>query len=206
MLVQHALGITGRSAGIAEADGLALVAVDPCVIAVFGVDPLPETGLAGIRIETDVMLDRRPLGLHPLDDRREGPVIEQDAVFSVIGDIFELIVKQAWVDGMEHAAHSGRAIPGDQVMRVVHAHCRDAVAAIDPEPFKRLRQLASVARDLAPTGSSRFATSPSSHDFAVAMLPFGMIDQARDTQGPVLHRSKLHRSLLPSHHQCDGRP
>ena len=76
MLIEYALGIAGRSAGIAEADRLPLVTVHPSVISVLGIDPAAETILVRIRVEADVVLDRRPFRFHALDDRRESAIVK----------------------------------------------------------------------------------------------------------------------------------
>ena len=52
MLVEHALGIAGGSAGVAEAARLALVAFVPAIIAVFRGQPAVE-----LVVEADPMSD-----------------------------------------------------------------------------------------------------------------------------------------------------
>ncbi len=75
MLVKHAFGIAGGTAGVAQPARVALVPLMPGIIAGFGGDPLRESVLAVGRIEADIMFDRRPLRLHLFDQGREGAVV-----------------------------------------------------------------------------------------------------------------------------------
>jgi hypothetical protein len=124
VLVEHALGIAGRAARVAEHHRLALVALDPGIILVLGGDQGVELAI----VEADIMLDRRPARLQPLDHRREGLVVEQHPVLGMVADIDELLVEQARVDGVEDPAGADRAVPGDEVAAVVHRERPDPVA------------------------------------------------------------------------------
>src|SRR5678815_5973475 len=128
MLVEDAFRVTGRTRGVAETTGIALIPLDPAVIAVLRREPLYETILPFDGIEADIMRDRPPARLHPVDDRLENAVVKEDAVFRMVGDIFQLVVEQPRVDRVQHPAHPAGTVPGGEMPRVVHGESRDSVA------------------------------------------------------------------------------
>src|SRR3546814_8642591 len=73
------------------------------------------------------MLDARKLIAQSLDDRQKGRVEEQHPVRGMVDDIHKLFVEQPRIDGMQHPAHSGGAVPAHQMMPMVHRQRRDAV-------------------------------------------------------------------------------
>ena len=75
--------------------------------------PRPRASSSNSVVEADVMLDRRPSAASSARPSARTPVVEQHAVLGMVGDIFELIVEQARIDGVEHAAHADRAVPAD---------------------------------------------------------------------------------------------
>src|SRR6478735_1074786 len=83
MLVEYALRVSRGAAGVAKPARIALVTLDPLVVAVFGFQPAVE-----LAVVTDIMFDRRPPRLHALDQRDECRVVEQHAVFGVVDDEF----------------------------------------------------------------------------------------------------------------------
>ena len=80
------------------------------------------------RVEADIVFDRRPFVAHLVDDRLEGRIVEHDFVFGVVDDVFELVLEQARVAGVQHAAHARDAEPADQVTRMVHRQAGNLVA------------------------------------------------------------------------------
>ena len=89
MLIEHSLRIAGCPARITEAAGIPPVAFVPATASISSASQSIE-----VVVEADVLLDRRPLRLHSLDQRREGAIIKEDAVLRVIDDILELAVEQ----------------------------------------------------------------------------------------------------------------
>src|SRR3546814_15112005 len=83
MLIENALWIAGRAAGVAEHRRLALVAFDPGIIVAFGGDQILELAI----IETDIMLDRLPSRFQPPDERCQGGVVEEDYILGWVGDV-----------------------------------------------------------------------------------------------------------------------
>src|SRR5438874_1252212 len=81
-----------------------IVALGPSEVVGLAGDQRLEAVLAGRGVEADIMLDRRPLRLQPLDRRREGAVVEQHPVAGMVGDVDELLVEQARVDRVDDSA------------------------------------------------------------------------------------------------------
>ena len=98
----------------------------------------------------------------PLDQRLERSIVEQNLILGVVDDIFELVVEQPRIYGVQHAAHADDAEPGDQVTVVIHGQRGDPVAGFYPEPLERLasRRASSAARQSVRTvvPSARAAT------------------------------------------------
>ena len=136
------------------------------------------------------MFDRFPAALHPVDNRLEGGIIDQHAIFGVVDDIFELIVKQARVHRVEHPAHPGHAIPAHQMARMVHREAGNLVAFLEAEREQRLRHLERIAANARPVGAGFRAIGPAADDFALGRFARGMIDHRRDPHREILHRSK----------------
>ena len=193
MLVENALGMAGRAAGVAEHARFALRSFAPGVVAVLGIEQRLERPV----VEGDVMFDRSPHGLQSIDDRLKRLVIQQYAVFGVIGDVGKLIVEQPRIDRVDHAAHADRSVPGDQMVRMVHRQRCDAIARRDPQPFQRLRELSRVAGDAGPGRSPLAAIGPVRDDLAGSMLPRRVIEQPRHAQLEILHSAQHHRPSPP---------
>ncbi|PAV69244.1 hypothetical protein WR25_05509 [Diploscapter pachys] len=189
MLIQHALGVTRRPAGVAEHARVALRSGRPGIVVVFRGDQRGET-IRTVAIHHHIMLDRRPLPAQPVDDRLERAIIEQHPVLGMVGDIDQLVVEQPWVDRMDHAAHADRAVPCDQVVRVVHRQRRDPVARAHAQPFQRPRQPPRIARDALPVGSRLAAVRPMRHDLARGMFARRMIEQCRYPEFEILHAAQ----------------
>jgi len=79
MLVEHALGVPVVPLVYTQAARVPLVAFMPAIIAILGVEQVVE-----LAVEADVMLDRRPTRLHPLNQRRECRIVEQHPVLGVM--------------------------------------------------------------------------------------------------------------------------
>ncbi|KIU01174.1 hypothetical protein QU38_02520, partial [Staphylococcus aureus] len=75
MRIDHALGIARGAAGVADHARLALAAGHPAVIAVLSGEQRLEP-VRPVAVEAVIMLDRLPVRLQSLDQRREGTVVE----------------------------------------------------------------------------------------------------------------------------------
>ena len=162
MLVQYALRIAGRAAGIAKAARRPLVAFDPAIVAVLRSQPVVEFGF-----EADIMFDGRQIGLQPLDQRRERCIVDEDAVLGVRDDVGELVVEQSRVDRMENSAGTDDAEPGSEMAVVVHRQGGDAVAGTDADPLQRLSHPARIMGQARPVRADGRPVGAGGDDFAV---------------------------------------
>ena len=192
VFVQHALRVPRRAAGITQHAGIAFVDARPFRIAILGADPVLERDGIGPcgRIETDVMVHRRPAVLHQVDDGLEGGIIQHHAIFGVVDDVIELILEQAGVHGVQDAAGPGGAVPGDEMARMVHRQRGDPVALADAELGQRQLHLQRIAANPRPVGARFAAVGPVSHMLARSVFARRMVDQAAYDQIPILHGSQ----------------
>ena len=117
----------------------------------------------------------------------------------MVGDVGELVVEQPRVDGVEHPAHPDRAVPGGQMVDMVHRQRGDAVAGLHarapraPAPCaaRRGRRSGQLVRVIVPSPQAETISR-------VAMLALGMVDQAHDAQRPILHRAQSYTLVLPA--------
>ena len=198
VLVLHALGIAGRAGSVADHAGIGFGAGDPLEIAILRADPVLEGRGVRAAVVADIMLDRGPAILHPVDDGLESRVIAQHAVFSVIDDIFELVVEQARVHRVQHPAHACHAVPADEVARMVHREACDLVARLEAQGLQGLRHLQRIAADARPIGAGLAAIGPAADDLARRCLARGVIDHCGHPHGPVLHGSQSGHGHSPS--------
>jgi hypothetical protein len=114
----------------------------------------------------------------------------------VIDDIGQLIIEQPGVEGMDDAAHTGRAEPCGEVAAMVHRQRRDPVPFAYAQPFERLCHAPRIMGDFDPIDPDD-AVGPGRDDFAVAMLSLSVIDQLLDPERPVLHRPQSFHASSP---------
>jgi hypothetical protein len=88
MLIEHAFGIPRRAAGVAKPASVALVSLDPAIVAVFAREP----GIEFV-VEPDVMLHGRQPGLQLRYQRLEGGIVEDHPVFGMPDDVGELVIE-----------------------------------------------------------------------------------------------------------------
>ena len=92
-----------------------------------------------VGVETHIMLDRVQMRFQPLDHRREHRIIHQHAVFGMVDNVDQLLVKQPNVERVDHAAHANHAVPGRQVAVMIHCKGCDPVPRVHPQCDQRLR-------------------------------------------------------------------
>ena len=141
------------------------------------------------------MLDRGPVRLQPVHQRLELRVVEQHLILGVIGDVDELLIKQARIDRMQDAADAHCAVPAHQMATVVHRQRRDPVTLSDTQCLERLRHPLGVVTDASPISPRFVPVGPARDNFAAAIFARGMIDQRSNPKRPVLHPTQHH--LLP---------
>src|SRR3546814_8168203 len=121
MLVEHALGIARRPAGITKPDRIALAERHPLEPAVLGRDQVAvgQIALLRRRVEQHEMLDARKLIAQSLDDRQKGRVEEQHPVRGMVDDIHKLFVEQPRIDGMQRSEEHTSEL--QSLMRISYA-------------------------------------------------------------------------------------
>ena len=191
MLIQDALGMAGSAAGVAQHAGIALVAAGPFGIAILGANPALELAV----IVTDIVFDRGPERLHPIDDRLERRIIKQHLILGMVDDIIELIIEQPRVDRVQDAAHADRAVPADEVPAVVHRQRCDPFTLPHAKLAQSLGHFERVAANLAPIGPRFAAIGPMGDNFPGTIFARGMINNVGDPKVPILHCSKHSRQL-----------
>ena len=140
------------------------------------------------------MLDAGPLRLQPVDDRLELRIVEQHPVLGVIDDVEQLVIEQARVDRVEHAADPYSSIPGDEMPAVIERERADTVALANAEVAQCLRHFQRIAPDAGPICPHLAAIGIAGDNFAAAVLLRRVIDQGGDPQFPVLHRAEHSQS------------
>ena len=200
MLVQHALGMARRTAGVTQAAGVPLVELDPADVAVVTAEPVEEAGIAArpLTIEADEAFDAAELRAQPLDNRRKRRIVKQHPILGVIDDVDDLFIEQPRVDRMQHCTDPGGAVPGGEVMGVIHCQRRDAVALRDTVRGQRLCHAPREEMDARPVGTLVATIGPVRHDLLRAMFARGVVDERGGDQRSVLHRAVEHRFFSPS--------
>ncbi len=191
MLVKHALRITGRAAGVAEHRRFALVALIPMIIAAFGRQQSVE-----FLLKHNEMLNRTQPWFQPLDKRRERRIVKQHAILGMVGDVDDLIVEQARVNGVHHSTHADRAKPGNQVANMVGTERRHPIPRFYTHPIELLREPPRIADDARPCAAGDAAIGLIADDLAGAMLTGCMIEEPRKAKGPILHSAEHFFSCL----------
>ena len=124
MLIEHALGIARRAAGVAEHAGRALIAHHPVKGAVHIAH---QRAIAVVAVEHDEVLHRLQMRFQPVDNRLELGIIHQHPVFGMVHDVDQVFVKQTDIDGVNDAATANGAIPSRQMAVVVHGKGGDTI-------------------------------------------------------------------------------
>ena len=116
----------------------------------------------------------------PIDNRREGRIVQDHPVFGVIDDVDQLLVEQPDVERVDHPAKADCAVPRRQMTVMVHRKGRHTVAGVQAHRGKCLCQFAGIARNPGPVGAFDHPVGPTCHDFSRTAFARGMIDQVGD--------------------------
>ena len=195
--VLHALGIAGGTAGVAQARRRIFRHVGPRRIHALGRQQIliTEQVQAGFRHVGTIrkqheMLDRGKTWRQFLNQLHKRQIEKQHPVFSVVGDVDDLLFKQARVDGVGNAAHAGNAIPAFDMAPGVPSQRGDAIAGLHAQPPQRARHLLGAAAHSGPVGAMLGPFAAQRHDLALTMINRRVIDQLAHQQRPILHRSQ----------------
>ena len=88
-----------------------------------------------------IALDPGQLVLDRFQQGHEGQVEEDEPVFRVVDDIFQLIVKQPRIDRMAHSPDAGNGEIELVVPVAVPGECGDPVAKLHAERLQRIAEL-----------------------------------------------------------------
>src|SRR5262249_9370550 len=112
----------------------------------------------------------------------------------VLRDVRELARVQAEVQRVEHEARARNAEVALEMRVVVPAQRRDAVAALEPEPLERDRELLRAPRQIAVRVAVEGPVRKPCHDLLVAEVRLGAPEQRRQRQ-LVLHHLTVHQDF-----------
>jgi len=139
----------------------------------------------------------RELRQQLLDRGQQVQVDEQQPVLGVVDDVDDLLGKQPRVDGVTHRAHPRDAVIELEVAIAVPGQGADAVARRDAEINQRFGHLLGPQPGVAISVAMDVALDPSRHDFRVAVVQRGVLDQLLDQERAVLHEAE-HGGVSPS--------
>ena len=198
--VQHALGVARGARGVAQRGGRALVELGPVeVLALVAHQLVPAVQVGKVqrghvlaRTHADIGGDGLQMRCELFHQRREGHVEEQHPVLGMVGDVFDLLGKQARVDGVQHRAAARDAEVQRQVAPAVPGQRAHAFARLHAQRLQGVGHLAGGAAHAGPVGAVQ-ATVPgfrqARDDLGVRMKARRMLDQRRDHERAVLHQS-----------------
>ena len=199
---QHALGVAGGPAGVAERARGPLVELGPPIARVARLDQLlVAQGVGQLRGHVravghhDDVAERRPIPGELCDQRREGQVAKQRAVLGVVDDVGDLLGEQPRVDGVANSAHRRDAEIKLQVPVVVPRDRRDAVALADPQVGQRAGEPPRPGVELAVAVAVNRSLGGPRDDLALGVVARGEVEQRGDEQRAILHQAEHFESL-----------
>jgi hypothetical protein len=140
MRIQHALGLAGGAAGVAQPRRGVFVEAAPLrrrmrldqrLVGREAGDS--RRGQIGALSQQYHALERRAGLKHGLDQRQKCGVDEENAIFGMVDDIDELRRMQPGVQGMAHGADAHGRVPHFHMLRGIPGQCRNTVAGSDAE-------------------------------------------------------------------------
>ena len=200
--VEDALGIAGRTARVAEPGGGTIVELG--VVEPFGLLPQKLLVAECVRERSrfavahdHVVLDRLEPRRDLLEQRHQRVVYQDDLVLGVVGDIGELLLEQADVEGVEHRAHAGDAHVRLQVALRVPGERGDPIPVLDAESPQRAAQAVDAVAHLGVAGA-RGPVVGERHHLAVAVHPaHAPQDVLERERVVVLNETLEHSRMLP---------
>ena len=127
---------------------------------------------------------------YAFDDRQQVKVDEEDLVLGVVGDIGDMLGREARVEGVQHGADAGDAEVELEMAIGVPGDGADAVAELDAQPLQRLGQLLGALLGIAVAVAVHRAFDRARDDLDVGMVSGGEVDDLRDQQRAVLHQAE----------------
>ncbi len=130
---------------------------------------------------------RLELRTHLREQRHERVLDDHDAVLGVVGDVRELLGKEADVERVQHRAHRGHREVRLEMLLRVPAEGRDAIAGGDAEPRERRRQALGTLGDVGEARVTRVVVR-AGRDRALRMHRPSVREEVGDGEGVILHR------------------
>ena len=187
--VEDALRQAGGAARVAHRRGLVLVQLR---VAPGGGVGGGEKLLVGVLDDEDV-LDRRPLA-ELVEERDEALVDDHGPVVRVRRDVGEVVRVQAQVQRVQDEAAAGDAEVRLEVLMVVPAERRDAVAALEPELGERDRELLRAPHRLAPGRAVEALVGEPGDDLVGPVVRLDAPQHVRQRELEVHHQAVHHHS------------
>ncbi len=197
VMVEGALGRSGRARGVAQAAGRGLVEHRPVVLgrltrdqAFIASDLEAGSWQMGIVGQHEDALELRQLRRQALDQRQEHRVGEQIAVLGVVDDVGDLVREQARVDRVADGADARDAVVELEVPVIVPGERRDPVALADPElRLQRVGQLPDPAAERGIGDPVRGLVGAAGDHLRLAVIVGRVVEDRRDPERLVHHQA-----------------
>ena len=199
--VEHAFGLAGGARGVAQRAGGVLVELRPFRQRVHLVEQalvaeqaaeLPARrhvlAVGHEHVGLDALQRRREL----LHQRQEGEVEEQRRVAGVVGDVGDLLLEQARVDGVADGADAGDGVVELEVAVAVPGEGRHPVARLDAEADERVGEPADALARGAVAVAVQAAFDGLGDDLHIGVDLGRVVDHARHQQRPIHHQPAQH--------------
>jgi len=212
MRVQDALGIAGRTRGVAHRSRGIFVKRLPGKVAVGLRDPVfigyrvLQRGLRHVRLvgKHDVAFHAWKLAGDLLQHRHEGEIRHHQPVFRVVDDPGDLVGEQPRIDGVADRADPHDAVPDFEVTPCVPGDGGNAVAELDAAAIEALRDLQGTVPDFGVICAVNGTLHRPRHDLLRSMNGRGVLDNPVTEQRPVLHQT-THTNIPPDNNDaCRG--
>ena len=205
--IDHAFGIACCARRVAHAGRGIFVKGFPNEVAVDVGDPLLvrhrilQCGRRHMRRagQHHVFLDRLQLVGDFFEDRHEGEIDHQYAVFGMIDDPDDLLGKQPRIDGVINGADAHDAVPGLEMPPGVPGQRRHPIAELDAVLVQPLRDPQRPLAQIGVVGGVKRAFDRTGDDLPLGIIGRGVVEDAITQQRPVLHQPEHD---VASHGSC----
>ncbi len=191
MRVEDTLRHPGRAARVAHRRGGVLVELGVAVVVRVAAG---EQLLVAVLDYEDV-LDRRLVG-ELLPERQQALVDDQRLVARVRGDVAEVVRVQPQVERVQDETAAGDPEIRLQVLVVVPAERRHAVARLEPDPLQRHGELLRATAEIGERVAVEATVRHPRHDLLVREVRLGPLQDRRQRQLEVHHQA-LHVCSFP---------
>ena len=131
-----------------------------------------------------------------LEQRHEHRINEYPSIFGMIDNIYELVRKQARIDGVANIPGPADSIINFQVPVVVPRERRHPIAVIQTQFIERVCELARAIDGLPKRVTMSRIVSRNRDNFPIAVKPAAVFRYCRNQQRSVHHQALHERSLF----------